>query len=188
MELTQDILRELLHYDPETGVFTWRERPEKYFDSGTVHRRWNTRYAGKVAGSKFIRKTTGYVYWRIGIFNKDRIGHRLAWIYMLGDVPEEVDHKNGNALDNRWANLRDGSDSINRHNLSLGRNNTSGYSGVHWQENMGAWMGRVQSHGVVYPLGYFSDKEEAAEAVAKKRKELGFSTRHGQGLAHYAKG
>jgi hypothetical protein len=89
MELTQDILRSLLRYNPTTGEFTWLASQYRI-------------KAGDVAGSK---RTDGYI--AIGVGGKLYKAHRLAFLYMEGEFPkDQVDHLNGIKIDNSWANLR----------------------------------------------------------------------------------
>jgi hypothetical protein len=89
--LTQERLKEILHYDPETGMWTWiKER--KYMNI----------LVGSIAGTV---KSNGYLY--IGIDRKQYRASRLAFLYMTGKLPpDEVDHKNRVRLYNRWSNLR----------------------------------------------------------------------------------
>jgi hypothetical protein len=91
MELTQDRLRELLDYDPDTGIFTWM-----------VNRRGGKAAVGVVAGS---RNTDNYV--SITVDGEEYLAHRLAFLYMTGAFPpKQVDHINTAKSDNRWCNLR----------------------------------------------------------------------------------
>jgi hypothetical protein len=100
--LTAERLRELLDYDPETGRFIWRK------DHPTAkHIK-----AGSVAGTK-----NGRGYWVIGVAGAKYVAHRLAWLYVTGEWPAHlVDHENGDRLDNRFANLREATDSQNNFN------------------------------------------------------------------------
>lgn len=97
MRVTQEQVRELLDYDPHTGVFRWRYQPDAE-SKGTRHR--NTRHAGKIAG---FRHFTGV---RIKIAGVHYSAHRLAFVWMTGAVPSHVFHRNGDIFDNRWTNLR----------------------------------------------------------------------------------
>ena len=88
MELTQECLKRLLDYDPKTGVFTWRVRTGRSrpgAEAGTLH-------------------PSGYRFIKVG--HKSRAAHRLAWLYVYGFFPHEIDHINGSKADNRLANLR----------------------------------------------------------------------------------
>ena len=79
-KLTQEYLKSILSYDPETGVFTWKERQD-------VERpaQWNSRYAGEEAGCEYKNGNTFYRC--IGINFKYHAAHRLAWLYVMGDWP-----------------------------------------------------------------------------------------------------
>jgi hypothetical protein len=186
MEITPEIVRELLHYDPETGIFTWRRRDRKWFATGRGWSKWNTRYAGKAAGSIATRKSTGYQYRRIGIFDRDYIAHRLAWLYMVGDpIPEQIDHRNRDATDNRWENIRASDALANMHNQSRNKRNTSGASGVSWHAQGRKWCARCSLGGKYHHLGLFKDIEEASAAVQEFRLANGFDPAHGAEPAHY---
>lgn len=77
-------LLKLLHYDPDTGVVTWRTRP------GDL--KWSSRYAGKPAGSR-ARRATGF-YRETSIFDVNYLMHRIVWFYMTGEWPDhEIDHR-----------------------------------------------------------------------------------------------
>lgn len=97
--LTAERLRELLHYDPETGIFTWLVQCK------------SNKPVGSIAGTK------NHGYMQIGIDKNRNYAHRLAWLYMTGTWPiHQIDHINRNSFDNRWANLRDVTPSVNIRN------------------------------------------------------------------------
>ena len=99
--MTQEKLKSLLDYNPETGVFTWKRRTD--IENLRIRNGWNSKYAGRQAGSKV--KTPHLPYIRIAGY----LAHRLAWLYMTGEWPEEgkeIDHINGDASDNRFCNLK----------------------------------------------------------------------------------
>ena len=118
MKLTQARLRELLHYDPETGVFAWINPTNKSIKKGDI--------AGSINGQG---------YREIKIDYKQYNASRLAWLYMHGYFPEhEVDHRNRIRGDGRWENLRHTSHSCNMRNKSIYKNNKSGIAGVIWHK------------------------------------------------------
>lgn len=111
MELTQERLKELLHYDPVTGEFFLRMD-------------WKTRKQGQRIGT---RQKSGYVTVFLGYTHaKEHYpAHRLAWFYMTGKWPaEQIDHINAVKFDNRWTNLREASPTQNNYNRPH-RSNTS---------------------------------------------------------------
>lgn len=159
--LTAELVRALLDYAPDTGIFTWRLRPESCHQD----RAWNSRFAGRTAGSV---GPTGYRL--IKINGEGHGAHRLAWLYVHGVWAPLIDHINRNPSDNRIANLRPATTSQNIANSKLPRNNTSGHKGVHWDKGVGLWRarhgGRRGAGGSVY-VGSFHSKEAAIEARRK---------------------
>ncbi len=155
-ELTAERLRELLHYSPETGIFTWR-----------VTRCWRT-----PAGTELsYRNEEGYV--QVRLFRRLYRAHRLAWLYVHGVWPtRDIDHANGNRADNRIDNLREANGAINQENRRRANKNnrTSGLLGASFDRTKGRWMAQIMKAGKTIFLGYFQTPEEAHEAyVAAKR-------------------
>lgn len=153
--LTQARLKELLRYDPETGVFTWLVwRP-------------NGVKVGDQAGVK--HKDSGYL--RIKIDSRIYAAGRLAWLYMTGALPSHrVDHEDADKQNNRWCNLRPATASQNAANARLSRRNTSGFKGVHYtrtRTSFKKWAAHIRVDGVLKTLGYFAKPEEAHVAYAK---------------------
>ena len=110
----QTYLRERLNYDPATGILTWRERPPNQL--GNDWRRWNSRYAGTVAGG-LRTDETGYQSYSVTIDGSSYKAHRLIWKWTTGEDPaDEIDHINRDATDNRWDNFRSTTSQGNAHN------------------------------------------------------------------------
>lgn len=148
-DLTQARLKELLHYDPETGVFTWRAESS-----------YRARFSGQVAGSPHCR---GYVAMKVD--QRRYLAHRLAWLYVHGTWPEgDIDHDNRDRKDNRIANLRDTNQTHNNGNMPRPKHNTSGYKGVHWNKKNRNWVAHISKNKVFHHLGCFDDIVEAAKA------------------------
>jgi len=156
-----EYLREILQYDPVSGVFTW-----KIGGRGGVR-------AGAIAGKIRPARPGGGPTRAIGINGKVYQAHRLAWIYMTGEWPRlGVDHINTDSLDNKWNNLRLATTQQNGANRGLPQNNTSGFKGVHWNESNKAWKAQIKHNGVRIHLGYFTDPELAHAAYCAKAREL----------------
>lgn len=164
--LAQSLLRELFNYSPEKGELTWRVS------------RSNVVKVGDIAGS--IDVQSGYR--RVGIGNKVYHAHRLIWIYMTGDAPVEVDHIDHNRSNNRWGNLREVDRKTNSRNVSIRKDNRSGFHGVSFLKNKGKWRARITVDGEVVHLGAaYNTKEEAVEARKKAEKKYGiFHKNHGK--------
>ena len=153
-QLTQERLKELLHYDPGTGVFTWR-----------LNIKGGARKGG-VAGSLM---SVGYQ--SIGVDGRRYYSHRLAWLYIHGEWPHPlIDHKNHNRTDNRLSNLRLTNWQGNSQNMSSMSGNKSGLRGVSFDVSRGKWLAKIHVAGKTINLGRFSDKHTAQEAyLAAKR-------------------
>ena len=162
MELTQERLKELLHYDSETGVFT-----RKMSRGGNK--------AGVVVGSTNKRK-----YLRVWVDGNFYALHRLAFLYMDGSFPEGVvDHINGEEIDNSWDNLRDTTMKENMRNSKMSTRNTSGAVGVSFHKATGKWRARIGPQGKT-ELGAFFSLEEAVAARQTAEQELGYHINHGR--------
>lgn len=155
--LTAERLRELVEYDPKTGVFVRRVVLS------------NVVKVGDVAGSKSV-KTGHYFIWVEG---KRYGAHRLAWLYMTGTWPKKnIDHINGDGSDNRWCNLRDVAQSVNLQNIrSANKRNTSGLLGAH-DHGDGKYTSQIQVDGKRRYLGIFSTAAEAHKAYVTAKRVL----------------
>lgn len=154
MRITHERLKELLHYEPETGFFRWKVI------------RTNGMKIGQIAGGSH-----GDGYIAIGVMKKIYLAHRLAWFYMTGEFPaNEIDHKDMNRSNNTWSNLREVSGTVNRQNIkSARRHNKTGFLGVH--RNKFSFCAQIRIQGKPVWLGSFRTAELAHDAyIAAKRK------------------
>jgi hypothetical protein len=156
--LTQERLKQLLHYDPTTGKFT-------RLASTRIDR------VGKEPGS---HNTKGYVQIRLdGVLY---VAHRLAWLYVNGCFPKnQLDHIDGNKSNNKLENLREATNKQNQENTPLQVNNTSGYRGVHFERNrkgLKKYSASVGHNGKQTRIGLFLTAEDAATAAKAARDSL----------------
>ena len=173
-ELTVERVRALLDYEPSTGVFSWKRRPVFEFPDTRAMKSWNTKHAGKQAGT--VNVVNGYV--QIGFGERKAYAHRLAFLWMNGAWPsEQVDHINGARADNRWANLRDVPCFVNLQNLKRTKRKdcTTGRLGAFVDKRDGRFQAQIRVQGVVHSLGRYATADEAHEAylAAKRRLHAG---------------
>lgn len=143
--LTQKELKNLLHYDPTSGLFTW------------INGGKGTRGKGRMAGRI---NSNGYLC--IVINGKEYRSGRLAFLYMAGYSPEhDVDHKDRNRANDKWSNLRHVSRQCNNRNCTISPLNTSGIKGIGWYKNKNKWEVRIGINGKRKCLGYFDSFDEA---------------------------
>jgi len=148
--LTQTRLRELLDYDPETGVFRRRK---------SARRGWTGRQAGYLKPGK----EGGYTV--IQVDGELFRASRLAWLYMTGKWPDaDIDHIDLNRSNDCWSNLRIATRGQNMANAGIRKDNTSGYRGVTWDADHGMWRAQVALNKRQYYCGLFATPEEAAVA------------------------
>lgn len=161
---TAERVRELLDYDQNTGTFVWKVQPSA--------RRVDV---GLIAGCTSLHRSQ-ISYRSIGVDGGQHLAHRLAVLWMTGEWPNDasdVDHIDGDGLNNAWANLRVVTKSINRWNtVAPPCHNTSGVRGVHWSKPNRKWAAQIQVHGRVRFLGYFTDIDEASAAYQAARCAL----------------
>lgn len=155
--LTQARLKELLHYDPDTGVWTWR------VDCGRLNPK-----PGDVAGG-----LSAQGYWVLRVERRAYAAHRLAFLYMTGHLPaDKVDHMDGDGLNNRWSNLRECSDAQNGCNRGANRNNTSGFKGVTWSRARRKWIAQITVNRRCFKLAACDTPEQAHAAYCEAAKRL----------------
>lgn len=165
-DLTADEARQLLDYDPETGLLRWRQTTLK-------PKEWNTRWAGKVTGYRDERSHC----LQVRLNNRIYVAHRLARLIMTGEWPaEEIDHISGDWSDNRWKNLREATRGENMRNKAKQSNNTSGYRGVRFRPHHGKWEARITVARKLVWRAYANSAQEAAvlrrEALPKYHGEF----------------
>lgn len=154
--LTHDRVRELLDYDAQTGVLTWRVAPS------------NRVKVGDEAGT--VHPVSGYRYVSVdGVFVR---AHRLIVFWMTGRHPEgEVDHRDGVRLNNRWINLRVVSRSVNLQNQRKSRGRTSRFLGVSWDAARERWRATINVNGKSVGLGRFRTEQAAYAAYLDAKRK-----------------
>ncbi|MBN3757172.1 HNH endonuclease [Paraburkholderia sp. Tr-20389] len=159
--ITQERLKDLLSYDPETGIFTWRH---DHFSAT----------AGMVAGSR-----AGKQYIRVRVDGRGYYAHRLAVLYMTGELPPrsvDVDHIDLNGRNNRWLNLRCVPHATNLQNQrekgANRKNPSSRLLGVSWKRDKAKWVAVITVNGTQKHLGYFDDEQVAHKAYITAKRNL----------------
>src|SRR5699024_10372797 len=158
--LSHEYLLSILDYNPETGIFKWKYANKLRRDSPNI---------GDIAGTTIDYKG----YSNIVIGQNVYKAHRLAWFYQYGKWPDdnmEIDHIDGNPLNNKINNLRLVSGMQNSRNRKMHINNTSGHTGVYWHKKHQKWVaaignGKRKNVRALYDcLGYFDNYEDDVKA------------------------
>jgi len=166
-KLTYERANELLRYEPESGKLFWR------VSCGRVK-------SGDEAGTIWKGQRHRSMYRQIRIDQCFYLAHRVAWLLHYGKWPKfDVDHIDGDGLNNRINNIRDVSRSFNERNQRMRIDNTSGVTGVYWDKHAQKWrayasINRKQTH-----LGLFTNLADAETAAREFRSKHGFTERHG---------
>lgn len=156
-ELTQSTLKALLEYDPKTGMFTWLTSQSNRAPIGSL--------ANSISDDG---------YYRIRVKGKSYRAHRLVWLYVYGKFPDgDIDHINGDTLDNRIENLRDVTKAGNQQNQRRAHTrNKTGHFGASEQGFSGKYRARIRVNGKVHYLGLFNTPEEASKAYVEAKRRL----------------
>lgn len=157
-DLTAARVRELLDYNPDTGIFCWRSSKR-----GSVK-------AGDEAG---FRRGDGYI--KIKIDQHAVWAHRLVWLYVHGVLPaQQIDHINGNPSDNRLSNLRDVSGAVNSQNERKARRRKLGGTmlGAHWCATWRRWKSAICIDGKARHIGWFDTEADAHAAYVAAKRQL----------------
>lgn len=165
-QLTHELLQKYFTYSPDTGEF-----------HRTILR---DRWGNETPLLKKVGTLRDDGYLEINIFDTVYKSHRLAFLYMMGRWPNEVDHINGQRSDNRWCNLREVDKHENMKNRGINRNNKSGTSGITWFAQTGQWRVRISFDNTRISLGLFDTIDEAVAARKGAERLLGYHSNHGE--------
>ncbi len=148
------LIRQSLDYDPKTGVFKRLKRMGRYDEN-------------KPVGCKAGR------YLQLNAAGKRFRGHQLAWFFVYGYIPKEIDHINGDGMDNRIENLREVTHQQNIHNHRVPpKHNTTGYLGVSYFKQMKKYSSYITLNGKKKHLGYFSNPEDAHLVYLQEKRKI----------------
>jgi hypothetical protein len=162
MSLTKEQLKDALVYDSNTGVFIWKEK------IGSRNRKIGGYKAGCIANFKSKKS-----YELISLYKVRYFSHRLAWLYVYGSFPSfEIDHIDGNGLNNSISNLRECTRNGNNQNIRKAQvNNRLGLLGVFLHKETGKYRSRIMVNRKIIELGLFKTPEEAhCNYINAKRK------------------
>lgn len=155
--INPDVIKALLIYEPDTGLFRWRNPSYR-------------QAKGWFKGTKGVRK-----YRRITINGKHIMAHQVAWVLMTGHWPlGEIDHRNRDQGNNKWLNLRDGTHGQNMMNRSIGKNNKTGALGVSIYIDKGKlyYRATITVNYKKISLGVFNNIDDATTARRIAELEL----------------
>lgn len=153
--LTQEDIKKIAHYDPETGIFTALGKRR-----GKKTKNWPT--LGSTNGLGYLQMKVGVEAFKL---------HRLAWLYMTGSFPAKaLDHADTDRKNNKWANLREATQDENLHNTKNYKTNTTGAKGVSWKKDRKKYSARINVANKSVFLGYFSSVAAAHAAYAEEAR------------------
>lgn len=169
--VTQQELKKLVKYDPETGLMTRLTSPCNSVKVGD-----EIGYQSNAAcGLSYRKFEWNGVYLQV---------HRMAWLYMTGDLPAgDIDHIDGNGLNNKWSNLRCVTKEQNSQNRKLNCNNVTGQMGVSYFKQTGKWRAAINIGKVKKHIGYFDSMDDAIMARKKYEKAHNYHHNHGRSAA-----
>lgn len=166
MTQAREQFQELLSYDENTGRLFWKQNVSRKVKAGDVAGCYTT---------KGVRIRLQGINW---------LAHRIVWILMKGELPEQIDHIDGNPLNNRLANLRAATSTIQNRNKKKLKTNTTGFAGVsRSRRKSDSYRAQICVDKRQIHLGDFPTAESAAKARAAyvtAHPELGFTERHGK--------
>jgi hypothetical protein len=158
--ITYEIAKALFNYDPETGLLTWK------FSSQSIKE-------GAEVGTYDKTPKSNTRYRKVSVFRENYKVHRIIWLMQTGDWPKgDVDHIDGDGLNNKWENLRDITHSQNLMNAAVRSDSTSGYKGVSYDSRRDKWYAYINIDGKRKMLGRHRTMQEAITARRDAEQDL----------------
>ena len=181
---TREYLKECFDLNESIGSLTWKKRPRHHFSSDMAMAISNKKNYGKIAGSIYTSKPCGKKYmqcsFRVNGKQNNFAIHRLIWLYVYGELPNQTDHINGNGLDNRIVNLRNVTHQENQRNMRLLNSNTSSHCGVRFNLNSDKYESYIKVDKKKKHLGTFNSFNDAVIARKMAEYKYNFHPNHGQ--------
>ena len=178
MEL--EYIKQCFDFDSRLGVLIWKERPLEHFNTERGYKMWNSRYANTISSPK-TKHTNGY---RVVLINKKLfLQHRILFmLYTNSDIPSgmEIDHIDGNKINNTKENLRLVTTQENQRNVGINKNNTSGYVGIYFMKTRNKWKAQICVDRKSIYLGCFDTKDDAITARKLAENKYNFHKNHGR--------
>lgn len=168
--MDQEEVKSIFDYDAKTGVLKWK------VSLGTRGKRENE--AGYIQTNSTSGKKYRFVMYKRKLYRV----HRIIWLYMTGNFPNnDIDHIDGNGLNNKWENLREVSRRENNRNKGRRSDNTSGITGVSWSSRRNKWHVQIHdSNGTPISGGYFESLLDAAAKRKELEKKYKYHKNHGR--------
>lgn len=155
LECEPDLLRKIMSYDPQTGIFTWRAK-----------------IASKVVVGRRVGSQQRIGYWSTQISGRQYYLHRLAFASMGEPVPTLVDHIDRDRGNNRWANLRPATKSLNGANVGRRKSNKTGIPNVYWDKTRLKWAVCIKVMGRTVNRGRYDSLVDAEHAAKEARRDV----------------
>lgn len=153
--ITYKELIELLEYDINTGIFTWKQDKSSRATKGAI--------AGTLSNGYISITINKHIY----------RAHRLVWLYCFQEWPSNyLDHINGDKIDNRLDNLREATTVENSYNIKAHKDSSTGIKGIYFNKANNNYRAQIRYNGKTISLGSFKTPEEASLAYNSKAKEL----------------
>jgi hypothetical protein len=180
-EIEIETLKSVLAYNSDSGALVWKQRPRSMFKSDGSYRAFCSRFAGRRAFTAVLHADTDNPYFVGNLFGQTFRAHRVVWALHYGEWPDQdIDHINGDTLDNRACNLRVVSHTDNMRNMKKKKVNTSGVVGVSKTTCKTKWRARIYDGANEVHLGRFDSFDGAVAARKAAEIELGYHENHGQ--------
>lgn len=179
---SQERLKKLIDYNPETGEAVWKTRDPSDFPADGKYSAerlaatFNGRYAGRPAMTS-IQDAARWPRKHTHLDGEHYLAARVIWKLVYNEEPEEIIADNSDLCDLRLANLKATATIYRTKNRTMFRDNTSGVRGVFWDSNRNQWRAEIKANGRKVNLGRFGRKEEAIKAREQAEQKYGFRDR-----------